>query len=53
MATEIRIKLLRSDGEQVIEIPPEFELPGEDVIVRREGDALIVTPKTVEDVRRE
>ena len=53
MATEIRVKLPRIDGEQVTEIPPKFELPGGDVTVFREGDVLIIAPKTVEDVRRE
>jgi virulence-associated protein VagC len=42
--TEIPVKLLRIDGDQVVEIPPEFELQSEYVILRRCGDRLIIEP---------
>lgn len=36
------IKLFRNGRNQAVRIPREFELPGEDAIIRREGDKLIV-----------
>jgi antitoxin VapB len=45
MATEYHVKLFRIDGEQAVDIPREFELPGEDAIMRKEGDRLIIEPK--------
>lgn len=36
------IKLLRNGSNQSVEIPREFELPGEDAIIRKEGDKLII-----------
>jgi antitoxin VapB len=38
---ERRIKLLRDGGGQVIHIPQEFELSGDEVILRASGDRLI------------
>jgi antitoxin VapB len=44
---ERSIKLLRDKESQFIEIPSEFVLPGEDAIIRKEGNKLIIerTPK--------
>ncbi len=42
---ERRVKLLRDDDGQFVEIPSEFEFPGEDAIMRREGNKLIIEPK--------
>jgi antitoxin VapB len=36
------IKLLKNGRNQAVRIPREFELPGEDAIIRREGDKLII-----------
>ncbi len=36
------IKLLRNGSNQSVEIPREFELPGDDAIIRKEGDKLII-----------
>ncbi len=44
MSIERRVKLLRDGLDQVIEIPEEFELPGEDVVIRKDGDRLIIEP---------
>jgi antitoxin VapB len=44
MALERRIKLFRIGPDQVVEIPPEFELPGEEAIIRKQGDRLIIEP---------
>ena len=39
---ERHIKLLRSGRNHAVRIPREFELPGEDAIMRRDGDRLII-----------
>jgi antitoxin VapB len=39
-----RVKLLRNGPFQAVRIPREFELPGEDAIMRKEGDKLIIEP---------
>ncbi|HSU06245.1 MAG TPA: AbrB/MazE/SpoVT family DNA-binding domain-containing protein [Acetobacteraceae bacterium] len=36
------VKLFRNGRNQAVRIPREFELPGEDAIVRKEGDRLII-----------
>lgn len=38
------VRLFRSGRNQVMRIPREFELEGDEVIVRKEGDRLIVEP---------
>ena len=39
-----RVKLFTNGRNQAVRIPREFELPGEDAIMRREGDRLIIEP---------
>ena len=39
-----RVKLLRMGRNQVVRIPREFELPGEDAVIRRERERLIIEP---------
>jgi antitoxin VapB len=36
------VKLFRIGRNQAVRIPREFELPGEDAIVRKEGQRLII-----------
>lgn len=36
------VKLFRNGRNQAVRIPREFELPGDDAIMRREGDRLII-----------
>lgn len=38
------VKLFRNGRNQAVRIPREFELPGEDAVMRREGDHLIIEP---------
>lgn len=38
------VKLFRNGRNQAVRIPREFELPGEDAVIRREGDQLIIEP---------
>jgi antitoxin VapB len=37
-------KLFRNNRSQAVRIPAEFELPGDRVLIRREGDRLIIEP---------
>ena len=38
------VRLFRNGRNQALRIPREFEFPGNDAILRKEGDALIVEP---------
>ena len=44
MASERHVKLFKNGRNQAVRIPREFELPGEDAIMRKEGDRLIIEP---------
>jgi antitoxin VapB len=39
---ERHVKLFRNGRNQAVRIPREFELPGEDAIIRREGRRLVI-----------
>lgn len=39
-----RVRLFRNGRNQAVRIPREFELPGDEAIIRREGDRLILEP---------
>jgi antitoxin VapB len=39
------VKLFRNGRNQAVRIPVEFELPGNEAIMRKEGDRLIIEPK--------
>ncbi|MEK6629721.1 MAG: AbrB/MazE/SpoVT family DNA-binding domain-containing protein [Acidobacteriota bacterium] len=41
---ERHVKLFKNGRNQAVRIPREFELPGEDAIMRREGHRLIIEP---------
>jgi antitoxin VapB len=45
MSIERRVKLFRSGHDQAVRIPREFELPGDEAIMRKEGERLIIEPK--------
>jgi len=36
------VKLFKNGRNQAVRIPREFELPGKDAIVRRDGDKLVI-----------
>jgi antitoxin VapB len=38
------VKLFRDGGTQAIRIPSGFELPGEEAVMRKLGDRLIIEP---------
>jgi len=44
MATSRRVRLFRNGRNQALRIPRELELPGEEALIRREGDRLIIEP---------
>jgi antitoxin VapB len=44
MSMERHIKLFRIGLDQAVHIPREFELPGEEAIMRKEGDKLVIEP---------
>ena len=41
---ERHVKLFKNGRNQAVRIPREFELPGEDAIIRKEGQRLIIEP---------
>lgn len=46
-----RVRLFRNGRNQVIRIPREFELPGDEAILRREGSRLFIEPVTAMPLR--
>ena len=38
------VKLFKNGRNQAVRIPREFELPGEDALMRRDGEKLIIEP---------
>jgi antitoxin VapB len=41
---ERRVRLFKNGRNQAVRIPREFELPGEEAIMRKEGDRLVIEP---------
>ena len=44
MIPERHVKLFKNGRNQAVRIPREFELPGNEAIMRKEGDRLIIEP---------
>ena len=44
MVAERHVRLFRNGRNQAVRIPREFELPGEDATIRKEGDRLVIEP---------
>ena len=44
MSAERHVRLFRNGRNQALRIPREFELPGDEAILRKEGDRLIIEP---------
>jgi antitoxin VapB len=44
VTAERHVKLFKNGRNQAVRIPREFELPGEDAIMRKEGERLIIEP---------
>lgn len=41
---ERQVRLFRNGRNQAVRIPREFELPGEEVVIRKEGERLVIEP---------
>ncbi len=41
---ERHVKLFKNGRNQAVRIPREFELPGKDAIIRKDGQRLIIEP---------
>lgn len=39
-----QVRLFRNGANQAVRIPKEFELPGKDALMHREGDRIIIEP---------
>jgi len=44
MHSERHVRLFKNGRNQALRIPREFELPGNEAILRKEGDRLIIEP---------
>ena len=44
MQTERHVRLFRNGRNQAVRIPREFELEGNEAIIRKEGNRLIIEP---------
>lgn len=44
LVAERHVKLFKNGRNQAVRIPREFELPGDDAIMRRDGQRLIIEP---------
>lgn len=44
MIPERHVKLFKNGRNQAVRIPREFELPGNEAVIRKEGERLIIEP---------
>ena len=44
MSDQRHVRLFRNGRNQAVRIPVEFELPGDEAIMRRDGDRLVIEP---------
>lgn len=44
MGPERHVKLFKNGRNQAVRIPREFEFPGEEAVMRKEGERLIIEP---------
>ena len=44
MSIERHVRLFKNGRNQALRIPREFELPGNEAIIRKEGNRLIIEP---------
>jgi antitoxin VapB len=44
MPAERHVKLFRNGRNQAVRIPRELELPGQDAIMRKDGERLVIEP---------
>ena len=53
MSEQRSVRLFRNGRNQAVRIPREFELPGEDALMRKDGDKLIIEPAKPKDTLAE
>jgi antitoxin VapB len=44
MSEQRYVRLFRNGRNQAVRIPVEFELPGDEAMMRRDGDRLVIEP---------
>ncbi len=44
MSTARHVRLLQEGGRQTVEIPADLKLPGDEAVIRKEGDKLVLEP---------
>jgi antitoxin VapB len=44
MSSQRRVRLFRNGRNQAVRLPREFEFPGEEAMMHKEGDRLILEP---------
>jgi len=44
VSTERHVRLFRNGRNRAVRIPREFDVFGEEVVIRREGDGLLIQP---------
>ena len=44
MSEQRHVRLFRNGRNQAVRIPVEFELPGDEAIIHRDGDRLVLEP---------
>jgi antitoxin VapB len=44
MSAERNVRFFRNGRNQAVRIPVEFEMPGEEAVMRKEGDRLVIEP---------
>ena len=44
MSEQRHVRLFRNGRNQAVRIPVEFELPGDEAIMHRDGDKLVIEP---------
>jgi antitoxin VapB len=44
VTVERRVRIFRNGRNQAVRIPREFELPGKDAVMRKEGERLVIEP---------
>lgn len=51
MGAERHVKLFKNGRSQAVRIPREFELPGDEAVMRKEGDRLVIEPVRKTSIR--
>ena len=44
MSAQRHVRLFRNGRNQAVRIPVEFELPGDEAVMHRDGDRLVIEP---------